>query len=118
MSEEEDYGDLMAEDDLFEKQEDNKHIAESLSKALDELQDDTNIEMFSDLSMREIKIIAPLLTTKGKTSGTLVKWYLKTNVSRRRKGRKEIIDAMKSIGGLTNQEEPSGRLQRFKEQIL
>lgn len=107
--------DTMEEEVLnLTEEEDGKELAEALSELIEQLADDENIRMFSDLSQEEIRHISVLKSMNDTIIDEFLNEFEALQVSYRRKGRQELIDIAESVGSLASQEEDESRLDRLR----
>lgn len=93
--------------DEITKAEDSKEnqIAGALSDLIQELRSDENIDFFTDLSTREIRHISVLSIRSDETTEEFLENYKALQNSRRRKGRKELIEIAKAIGSVAKRDD-------------
>lgn len=102
------------EDDLMGSDDSDKNqIAGALSDLIQELRSDENIDFFTDLSMREIRHISVLSIRDDRTTEKFLQNYKALQNSRRRKGRKELIEIAKAIGSVAKTDESQSLRERF-----
>lgn len=80
-------------------------IADSLSKSVDELSNERNLSFFSHLTPEQIRQIAVLESLNHPVIDTMVASFKRNAVSKRRKGRREIIDVVRALGNIGNDRE-------------
>lgn len=117
-------GDIMAldQDDVMESIEDNdsevKGIGESLSGLLDDLADEDKNILFSELTEREIKHLS-VIATVGRNDDITQEFidnFTRMKVSKKRRGRKELVQIGEAYSGWDNREGES-RLSRLRGRL-
>lgn len=94
------------EDELTSSQDSKENqIAGALSDLIQELRSDDNIDFFTDLSTREIRHISVLSIRNDETTKEFLENYKALQNSRRRKGRKELIEIAKAIGSVAKRDD-------------
>lgn len=98
------------ESDIFGANDsDSSPIDESLSNLIQKLGQDDDVDFFTDLSQDEIRHITVLSLRNDETTKRFLKKYKDLQVSRRRKGRKELIEVAKAIGSLAKEQEEKAK---------
>lgn len=97
------------ESDIFGADNDTTNqVAEALSGLIKKLGEDTDQDFFTDLSSNEINHISVLSLRDDETTKKFLRSYKDLQVSRRRKGRKELIEIAKAIGSVVEKEKETG----------
>lgn len=94
-------------------QSDENQIASALSDLIQELRSEENIDFFTDLSTREIRHISVLSIRSDETTKEFLENYKALQNSRRRKGRKELIEIAKAIGSVAKQNDKDSLRDRL-----
>lgn len=90
-------------------------ISESLSQLLDDLADENQHLMFSELTEREIKHLSVIKTAgyNDETTKRFIKQYMTMKISKKRRGREELVKIAESFGDMF-QMENEGRMDKLK----
>lgn len=104
----------MSEDDLFSVGEQEDQLAQAISDLIEQLGDEESTQMFSELSMHELRQITVLAMLDDDVTRNFVQEYTRRKVSYKRKGRKELIDISQSLGSLVDKMHGDGDRWRDK----
>lgn len=98
--------------------DDGGDIANSLSELLDDLADEDQYILFSELTEREIKHLSVIATVgeDDEITERFIQQFMKMKISKRRKGRKELVEIANAFSGVfeTQQE---GRIQGLRNKL-
>lgn len=97
---------------------DGSDIASSLSELLDDLADEDKYILFSELSEREIKHLSVIATVgeNDDITNTFIKNYMRMKVSKRRKGRGELVQIAEAFSGVFQTQE-EGRISSLRNKL-
>lgn len=98
--------------------EEGGDIANSLSELLDDLADEDQYILFSELTEREIKHLSVIATVgdNDEITQTFIQNYMRMKVSKNRKGRGELVQIAEAFSGVFETQE-KGRLAGIKDKI-
>lgn len=97
--------------------DDDTDLATALSELLAELSSTEKDVLFSELSEREIKHISVLETIDDQLMDDFVTNFRNNKVSKKRRGRKELVDVADSLSDLIAQKETQSLTEKAKSLI-
>lgn len=91
-------------------------ISQSLSELMENLSDEEQHNLFSELSDREIKHISVIATAGGEDELTkeFLRQYKTLKVSKKRRGRKELVNIADAFSSIFEAEQGEGKLSRIR----